>query len=166
MLKKIDAVRRVAICAVVMLLVCGYSLSGAPSSTGKGKNLVFGLSAEPTNLDPALAQGTAKRIVNGAIYRALFSYDKEGELVEELGSYTVAKDNKTYTIKLKDAKFHNGDPVTAEDVKFTFERLLDPKTGATFFKELSVIDKIEIVDTKTVRFILKKECAPFVTTWR
>jgi len=162
MLKKIDAVRRVAICAVVMLLVCGYSLSGAPSSTGKGKNLVFGLSAEPTNLDPVLAQGTAKRIVNGAIYRALFSYDKEGELVEELGSYTVAKDNKTYTIKLKDAKFHNGDPVTAEDVKFTFERLLDPKTGATFFKELSVIDKIEIVDTKTVRFILKKECAPFV----
>jgi glutathione transport system substrate-binding protein len=150
------------ICAFALLFVCALSANGAPLAAGKGKNLVYGLSAEPVNLDPALSQVTAKRIINGAIYRALFSYDKNGKLVDELGSYTVAKDNKTYTIKLKDARFHNGDPVTAEDVKFTFERLLNPKTGATFFKELSVIDKIEVVDAKTVKFILKRECAPFV----
>jgi glutathione transport system substrate-binding protein len=160
MLRDRKAKRLQVLAALVMLLACGYSAYGAPASSGK--NLVFGLSAEPTNLDPALAQGTAKRIVNGAIYRALFSYDKNGKLVEELGSYTVAKDNKTYTIKLKDARFHNSDPVTAEDVKFTFERLLNPKTGATFFKELSVIDRIEVVDAKTVKFVLKRECAPFV----
>lgn len=144
----------------------GGQATAAPVSTtakaAEPKDLVFGLSAEPANLEPALAQGTAKRIINGSIYRALFSYDENGKLAEELGSYTVEADNKTYIIKLKDASFHNGDPVTAGDVKFTFERLLDPKTGATFFKELSIINKIEVVDDKTVKFILKNECAPFI----
>ena len=162
MVSKSTSRHRLAISVMVMLLVCGVSVNGAPSPKDGSKNLIFGLSAEPANLDPALAQGTAKRVINGAIYRALFSYDKEGKLVEELGSYTVGGDNKTYTIKLKDANFQNGDPVTAEDVEFTFERLLDPKTGATFFKELSVIDKIEVIDAKTVKFTLKKQCAPFV----
>ncbi|WP_213997105.1 ABC transporter substrate-binding protein [Tepidanaerobacter syntrophicus] len=171
--------RRIAIIATVLVMTfvvlslagCGPSSNEASKST-KGdtstsleasKNLIFGLSAEPTNLEPALAQGTAKRIINECIYRSLFSYDEKGKLSEELcSSYTIGEDNKTYTIQIRDAYFQNGDPVTSEDVKYTFERLLNPKTGATFFKELSVIDKIDIVDEKTVKFILKDVCAPFL----
>lgn len=170
MLRKTTLIKVLTLTLAIVLMVSGCAQNnttapadGEQADTAAGsKDLIFGLSAEPANLEPALAQGTAKRIINGAIYRALFSYDENGKLAEELGSYTVAADNKTYTIKLKDAYFHNGDPVTAEDVKFTFERLLDPKTGATFFKDLSVIDKVETVDEKTVNFILKNECAPFV----
>ncbi|UUZ84995.1 ABC transporter substrate-binding protein [Paenibacillus sp. P26] len=69
---------------------------------------------------------------------------------------------KTYTFKLRDAKFHNGDPVTPEDVKYTFERISNPKNNATFRNELSVIDKIEAVDAKTVAITLKEPSAPFI----
>jgi len=152
------------LCAILLLSGCAGKDNKAsrPETTSEPKNLIFGLSAEPSNLEPALAQGTAKRVINECIYRSLLSYDENGKLAEELGSVSIGEDNKTYTVKLREAYFHNGDPVTSEDVKYTFERLLNPKTGATFFKELSVIDKIEIVDDKTVKFILKDVCAPFV----
>src|SRR5205814_4933203 len=77
-------------------------------------------------------------------------------------SFQLSDDHKTYTVKLRQASFHNGDPVTADDVKFSFERILDEKTGATFRSQLSVIDKIEAVDPTTVRFTLKSPSAPFI----
>jgi glutathione transport system substrate-binding protein len=145
---------------LVLMLALGVTIGNAAT---KGKSLTFGLSAEPKTLDPAIMGGTFARTVNLCVYRGLLNYGRNGKITPELAeSYTVAPDGKTYTFKLRNAKFQNGDPVTAEDVKYTFERIMDPKTKATYYNEISIIDKIEIVDKATVKFILKNPCAPFI----
>jgi glutathione transport system substrate-binding protein len=153
----------------------GGSGSGASAGAGSGsgnaggggsaepQKLVFGLSGEPSTMDPLIQNGTVGRTIKLNLYRGLFNYDENGELSNELAeSYDVSDDHLTYTFTLRDAKFHNGDPVTAEDVKFTFERILDPANGATFINELSVIESISTEGDKKVIFKLKEPYAPFV----
>lgn len=138
--------------------------NGATEGDSKsGGSLTFGLAAEPTTMDPYIQNGTHGRTVKLAIFRGLYNYNENGELEAELAeSHTTNDDLTSYTFTLRDAKFHNGDPVTAEDVKYTFERILDPDSGATFKTELSIIDSVEVVDGKTVTFNLSEPSAPFV----
>jgi len=122
-----------------------------------------GLLGEPSLLEPSQNTGSFQRTVKLLVYRGLYNYGTNGQPAPALAdSYQVSEDKKTYTFKLRNASFQNGDPVTADDVKFTFDRILDPKTGATFRSQLSVIQSIEAVDPTTVRFVLKEPVAPFL----
>jgi len=141
----------------------GQQDNGGSEGDKSGGSLTFGLAAEPTTMDPYIQNGTHGRTVKLAIFRGLYNYNEKGELEAELAeSYTANDDLTSYTFKLRDAKFHNGDPVTAEDVKYTFERILDPESGATFKTELSIIDSIEVDGDKTITFNLSEPSAPFV----
>jgi peptide/nickel transport system substrate-binding protein len=74
-------------------------------------------------------------------------------------SWTLAKDGVTYEFVIrKNAKFHNGDPVTAEDVKFTFERYKG--SGAKLLKER--VKEIQVVASNRVRFVLKEPWPDFM----
>ena len=67
-------------------------------------------------------------------------------------SWTASKDGLTYEFLLRNGiKFHNGDPVTAEDVKFSFERYRGG--GAKLFKER--VKEVRVVDARRVRFVMK-----------
>ena len=70
-------------------------------------------------------------------------------------SWTVSGDGKTYTFKLRQAKWHNGDPVTSADVKFTFDRILtvDGSVAKSLFTD---IDHVDTPDAQTVIFVLKQ----------
>ena len=59
-------------------------------------------------------------------------------------------------------KFHSGNPFTADDVKFSIERILDPATTATRSKEFSVVQSVTVVNPSTVKITLKKPDAPFL----
>jgi glutathione transport system substrate-binding protein len=149
--------------SVLVLAALTFSLVATPANAQGTKPIVVGLSGEPPNLDPHINAGTAARTVRLLIYRGLFNYSTEGVATPELvESYKVADDNVTYTFKLRDAKFHNGDPVTADDVKFSIERIQNPKTGATFIKLFEVIESVKAVDAKTVEIRLKSPTAPFI----
>ena len=74
----------------------------------------------------------------------------EGSLAEK---WEIGKDGKTFTFHLrKDAKFHDGKPVTAEDVKFTWESHKDPKYKSIQANSFHTDVKVEALDTHTVRF--------------
>jgi peptide/nickel transport system substrate-binding protein len=74
-------------------------------------------------------------------------------------SWTLAKDGVTYEFVLrKNAKFHNGDPVTAEDVKFSFERYKG--SGAKLLKDR--VKEIQVVAPNRVRFVLKEPWPDFM----
>lgn len=142
---------------VIVLAASGIAVAQSDTT------VTMGLTAEPPTLEPAVNSGTAQRAVKLSVYRGLFNYGPSGEPVAELAqSFTISGDRKTYTIKLRNAKFHNGDPVTSEDVVFTFERILDPKTGATFSRQFGVLDSVKVVDASTVQFVLKQPTAPFI----
>lgn len=126
------------------------------------KNLYVGLSVEPSTLESSVQAGTAARTVRLAINRGLLNYGIDGKLSPELAqSYSVSPDGKDYTFVLRKASFHDGSPVTADDVKATFAWLLSPTSRATYKGELGVIDSVEVVDPQTVRFHLKNVFMPF-----
>ncbi|MGE4277419.1 MAG: ABC transporter substrate-binding protein [Lawsonibacter sp.] len=166
--------------AAIMLLSvtsCGSS-SSAGSSSGssssavaaiaaadepqKGGTMIFGLSNEPKTLAPYAENGYAQKQIVYSIYRNLFSTDINGESVPGLcKDYTVSEDNLTWTFYLVDAKFQNGDPVTAEDVKFTMEYIRDNDDLGAFltanFKKY--IKEVNVIDDKTVEVITTEPCA-------
>jgi peptide/nickel transport system substrate-binding protein len=75
-------------------------------------------------------------------------------------SWTVSKDGRTWEFVLrKGPRFHNGDPVTADDVKFSFERYKG--AAATLFKER--VREVQVVDSGRVRFVLKEPWPDFMT---
>ncbi len=145
----------------------GTTAAGTTATTTaaeiKGGTLKYGLSSEPASLEPVKASGTVQRVLKEAIYRGLFGFDSTGKMTNELAaSCEVSADNLKYTIKIIDAKFHNGDAVTAQDVVYTFERILNADTGASFRQELSVISSVVASDNKTIVFTLKEACEPFL----
>lgn len=152
----------------LLLFIVGCS-NGNSETAGKsegkdgGGTLMFGLAGEPATMDPLIQNGTHGRTIKLAIYRGLVNYNKEGQLENELAeSYSVSDDHLTYSFKLRDATFHNGEKVTPEDVKYTFDRMIKPDSKATFSSELSIIEKVDVVDEQTVSFTLKKPSAPFI----
>lgn len=84
----------------------------------------------------------------------------EGDLAEE---WTVSDDGKEYVFTLRDGvTFHNGDPFTADDVIFTYERSKDPEKSI-HARVLDNVAGVEKVDDRTVRFTLKAPQASFLT---
>lgn len=143
----------------------GKNSAGGGDSSGKADELVVGISADPATLEPMVQSGQATRLIKMNLYRGLVAYQVDGKIGMEIAdSYQVADDNVTYTFKIKpNAKFHDGSDITAEDVKFSLERILDEKVGATFRADfLKVLDHIDAVDKKTVKIVLKEPCAPFI----
>jgi peptide/nickel transport system substrate-binding protein/oligopeptide transport system substrate-binding protein len=79
-------------------------------------------------LDPARATTATDIMLVQQIYEGLTKFDQHLNIVPALARYwEISPDGKTYTFELReDARFHNGEPVTAEDCVFSFERLLTP----------------------------------------
>jgi ABC-type transport system substrate-binding protein len=123
--------------------------------------IVMGLVNFPPNLKPLENTGSSQGAVKLAIYRSLLSYDPEGKLQTELAETWTPDGPTAHVFKLRDAKFHNGAPVTAEDVAFTIGLIKDPKWTAFLRADFEIVDKVEIIDPKTVRIVLKAPSAPF-----
>jgi peptide/nickel transport system substrate-binding protein len=109
---------------------------GGPKSGG---TLVL-LQVHPTWWNPLLESSAP--FVNRIVYMGLTDYDAKGEVVPGLAEkWSVSGDKLTYTFSLrKGVKWHDGKPFTAADVKFTFERILDPEVGSWlkgFFENVS-----------------------------
>ncbi len=134
--------------------------------------LVVGQIAEPKSLDPAAVTAVNDFRILMNLYDGLVRY-KDGTLEVEPSlaeSWTISEDGKVYTFTLRDGvAFHDGTPLTAEAVKFNFDRMLDEShpyhdTGPfplSFF--FSAIEEVAAPDDKTVRFTLNAPYAPFLS---
>jgi peptide/nickel transport system substrate-binding protein len=133
------------------------------SASASAQSLRIGLAEDPDILDPTLARTYVGRIVFSSICDKLFDIDEKLNIVPQLalGQETSA-DGKTVTIKLRpDVKFHDGEPMNAEAVKFSLERHLTMQ-GSFRKPELAAVDKIEVVDPLTVRLLLKAPFSPLI----
>jgi len=130
--------------------------------------LNLNLGAEPTYLNPILSTDVPSSTVGGMVFSGLMRVNSDLEMIPDLAaSYSISKDGLVYTFKLrKNVKWHDGAPFTANDVKFTFDKILDPKTN-TVRRSNYIIDKkkvkFEVIDNHTFRAILPKPFAPFLT---
>ena len=129
----------------------------------RGGELTIGRHEEPLSFDPAVPGDNGSIYLLVQVMETLTRPDATGAGIEPdlAESWDVSDDKLVYTFHLRDAKFSNGDPVTASDVEFSIGRAKD-KSGYAFLYE--PIDKIEAVDAKTVRFTLKRPYVPFLSS--
>jgi peptide/nickel transport system substrate-binding protein len=127
--------------------------------------MVYGERQPAPNIDPSQYYDWSTRMLQQALYDALLKYvGNPPKLVPWLAkSYTKTPDGKKWSFELvRNAKFHNGDPVTAQAVKWSFERTLALKKGpAWMLMEFLDNEGIRVVDDYTIEFTLKSPYAAF-----
>lgn len=136
-------------------------LSGKPV---EGGTIRVGISQDVDSLDPhtAVSAGTKEVLFN--IYEGLVKPDSDGNLVEAVASsYEISDDAKVYTFTLRDGvKFHNGNEVTVDDVKYSIDRCADTSNGDPLVSAYSIIDSVNILDDKTVEICLTEPNTEFL----
>ncbi len=125
-----------------------------------GGSIVVGIQNDLDSLDPHLAgsAGTSEVLFN--IFEGLVKPNSEGELIPAVASdYKISEDGMSYTFTLRDGvTFHNGEPVTIEDVIYSIKRCAGMLEGQTepLVSAYSVIEKINTPDEKTVELVLSE----------
>jgi peptide/nickel transport system substrate-binding protein len=139
-----------------------------PAATGPkaGGTLVFGMKEDVTSIDPLKAIQYGDIRMNVLVAQQLVATDRSGKFVGVLAEkWDTSADGKTWTFTLrKGVKFHNGKSMTADDVKWIFDRILDEKAGAAMRSSFAGIGlKTEVVDEGTVKFTIESGSGPFLS---
>lgn len=145
--------------ALSMLLVgCGDKSASNSSAANIDPNvladkqeLVINNSAEPESLDPHKVSGTPEAAIIRQMLVGLTTTDPDGKTIPGMAESWENTDNKVWTFKIRDAKWSNGDPVTANDFVYSFRRLVDPNTAspyASYLADAKVVNAQDIIDGK------------------
>src|SRR3954447_9752233 len=139
-----------------------------PEAQGNADTVILGTTDKVVSLDPAGAYDLGSQQLIGNMYQNLLSVPAGGNKPEpDAAESCEFTDPKTYVCKLKpDLKFSSGDPLTSEDVKFSFDRMLkiaDPSGPSSL---LASLKDVEATDPTTVTMHLKKvdNTWPFILT--
>ena len=115
-----------------MLTALTALLAASPLMAGKNNTLVFSMEAEIPALDPQKSNAVPSFTVGNALFDCLVRI-VDGKVTPGVAkSWDVSKDGKTLTFHLRDSKWSDGKPVTAQDFETGIKRLLDPKTAAEY----------------------------------
>ncbi|MEN9652969.1 MAG: hypothetical protein RL303_689 [Verrucomicrobiota bacterium] len=124
-----------------LLAGCGDGRTTAEKKAGEGYLIVNNM-AEPSGLDPQTITGLSESHIVGALFEGLVNYDPR-DLHPVPGvaeSWGMSADGRTWTFRLRaDARWSNGDPVTAADFLFSYERMLMPSFGAEYGSMLHAV---------------------------
>lgn len=110
------------------------------------------LGSEPTTLDPHAADDGGEKAVNDNVFETLMKRDVEGNLTLGLASeWPMQVDATTWQIKLKEGvMFHNGEPLDAEAVAFSVNRMVDPELNSEQLSYFSTFESASVIDATTV----------------
>lgn len=147
----------------IALLGSGFTV--APSqiafAQAEKNTVVIAQTGDALTMDPAKHSHYPTANVAFNIFDPLITRGADGNFKPALALSWSNPDPLTWEFKLRPGvKFHDGSPMTSEDVKFTFDRALDPNFKAPYFSRISAIKSVEAPDPLTVRF---KTAEPFPT---
>lgn len=128
-----------------------------------GGSITEGIVGSPRFINPILAISDADRDLTSLVYSGLMKATPEGDLVPDLAKdYQISDDGLTYTFTLKDtAVFHDGSPITADDVEFTIQKAQDALLKSPRRSNWDSV-KVEKIDDYSIRFTLKQAYSPFI----
>ena len=132
-----------------------------------GGTLIDATIGEPSGLIAMVAGESAAAAISSNIFNKLLKYDKnldiEGELAE---SWQVSADQKTITFKLKpNLKWADGKPLTSADVLWTWQAVIDEKTGSPYASDYQLVKKAEAPDPLTFSVTYQQAYAPALDSW-
>ena len=129
----------------------------------QGGSLSEGVIGSPRFINPVLAISDADRDLTALAYSGLLRATPGGGYEPDLAEgYAVSDDNKTYTFTLREnITFHDGTPVTSQDVAYTVQKAQDPALKSPLRANWDGI-RVETPDARTVRFVMRAAYAPFI----
>jgi peptide/nickel transport system substrate-binding protein len=108
-----------------------------------GGVLRYGLSTDPSNFEPHVSTGAASGTVKMMVYSQLLTYADDGSFIGNLAEEFDWVDDVTYRVKVFDGvTFHDGSPLTVDDIIFSFNRIKDPETAATMAGRLADLESV------------------------
>lgn len=148
-----------SLATVLATLIIGTSVADAAGV------LTIGRREDGTTFDPIKTAQNVDNWVFSNVFEVLVSVDKTGtKLLPGLAeSWTISDDGLTYTFKLRDSKFSNGDPVTAEDAAFSILRIRD-NPGSLWADSYKIVETATAADPKTLVVKLTGKSAPFLSS--
>jgi peptide/nickel transport system substrate-binding protein len=142
-------------------MLLGVLLLGACADE-ESESLRFGLSADPVTLDPRFATDAASTRINRLLYARLVDFDEQFQPVASLAGWEMVNP-RLYRFTLRNGmrRFHNGALLGAQDVKATYDSVLDPELASPHRAGLDMIESISIHDERSVDFNLTRPDALF-----
>lgn len=152
---------------LTIVIAVVITLSAMSTFAENAKTLKIGTDAEPIGFDPHTTPAHASIRIMNQMYETLVELDDDLNVIPELAVSWEQPDDLTYIFKLREGvKFHSGRELKAADVKYSFERILNPDLGAlgSTPSYAGNIDKVEVIDEYTVKITLSKITAPFLAS--
>ncbi len=142
----------------------GIAADSPPSS---GDAFVEASLGDASYLNPLLASDSSSGGICSLVYNGLVKYDKDLKLVGELAeSWEVRNGGLEILFHLrKDVRWHDGEPFTSADVKYTYDRLVDPQVKTPYGSDFQMVASVEAPDALTVRVRYKTPFAPALESW-
>jgi peptide/nickel transport system substrate-binding protein len=148
--------RRIPGLALALLLAVGL-MAGPALAQKRGGSIVVGNDEDAVGLDPHLSVAFASTQFYELVYNGLLRFSAKGDIEGDLASAWEIPDPTTCVFRLrKGVKFHNGRELTAEDVRYSIDRIRDPKNGSVLRSIYADVERVEATDRYTVRVKLTR----------
>lgn len=136
---------------------------GVAAAQQYGGTLRVGMQTDPVGLDPHVSNATATRNMLENTYDTLVMFDSTLAIVPGLAeSWEASADALQWTFRIRETNWHDGQPVTAQDVVFSINRIKDPATASPRAGNFSVVQSIEATDDRTVVMTLSEPFTPLL----
>src|SRR5712692_3130809 len=141
---------------LVLLLLSIFGSPGVGWGQPKYGGTLVMVHTDPDLMNPVATPGWIQ--FPRMSFNGLIDYDAQGNIVPGLAaSWKISPDNLTYTFQLRpDVKWHDGKPLTGEDVRFTIEKILDPKVGSRLNLYFQSVKEVQVPGPHTVVVKLKE----------
>lgn len=162
-MKKVLSLVLAVVMTMLLLVGCGDKNGGEVPATATRDSVNLSVTQALTTADPHATTYVSDRIILWQVYQGLMHYNEETGTAEyDLATnYEISEDGMTYTFKLRDdVYFHNGDKMTADDVVFSYTRVLNPAMAMSMYS--ANIVGAEAIDETTVAIHLACPYAPFI----
>ena len=124
-------------------------------------------STNPSRLNPILATDSSSSEIASFIFNGLVKYDENSsKIIGDLAKDFYFKDDKTLIFKLrKNVTWQDGEKFTAKDVVFTYKTIISPKIASPYSASFRFIERVEVIDTFTVKVVYKKAYFKALESW-
>jgi len=141
--------------------------TGSVYAQDYGDAIVVGSIGDARTLVPILASDGASQDIVGLIFNGLVKYDKDINLVGDLAEkWEVSDDGLFITFYLRQGVlWHDGAPFTSADVKFTFEKLIDPNVKTPYSGDFLKVKELKVIDEHTVQVEYREPFSPGLASW-
>jgi ABC-type transport system substrate-binding protein len=154
---------RLALAGVLAAALAAGAMAVPAPAAPAGGTVTIALFADPVTMDPHRSNDGPSITIWNQIYNTLVDHNAKGEIVPMLAERWQRIGDRSWRFYLRrGVKFHDGSELTAEDVKFSLERLISPATRSPAAFLLNVLDRVDVEGRYEVRLVLKNPFAPIL----